>query len=280
MPAPEPAAEAAITDASAATASAATASAAAEQVRRSMELLWGGAARSAPGPKPSLTLARIVESAITLADRDGIDGLSMRRVATELGVGTMSLYRYVPGKAELLALMLDRVEAPAVEAALAPDSTPVAGRSWRETVDVAARGTYRLYLNHPWLLQVNWTRPVLGPNSVANMETYVRGLDGLGLSGQERIAIVTMVDAYVVGQARQRIQYEAVTVQSGLSDEEFWAQQFPYLEKAMTSGRYPAMAALDEDTFGMGWEESFDFGLTRILDGIAVLVEARQSPST
>lgn len=275
---------------------------AAEQVRRSMELLWGGAARSAPGPKPSLTLTRIIEAAITLADRDGIDGLSMRRVATELGVGTMSLYRYVPGKAELLALMLDRVEAPtadsalatdpalaaalapdpalATDPALAPDPAVAAGRSWRETVDVAARGTYRLYLDHPWLLQVNWTRPVLGPNSVANMETYVRGLDGLGLSGQERIAIVTMVDAYVVGQARQRIQYEAVTVQSGLSDEEFWAQQFPYLEKAMTSGRYPAMAALDENTFGMGWEESFDFGLTRILDGIAVLVEARRSPST
>jgi AcrR family transcriptional regulator len=249
---------------------------AAEQVRRSMELLWGGSspdgARPAPGPKPSLTLARIVDAAITLADRDGIDGLSMRRVATELGVGTMSLYRYVPGKAELLALMLDRVDV--------PDPSTAAGRSWRETVDAAARGTYRLYLDHPWLLQVNWTRPVLGPNSVASMEVYVRGLDGLGLSGQERIAIVTMVDAYVVGQARQRIQYEAATVQSGLSDEEFWAQQFPYLEKAMTSGRYPAMATLDENTFGMGWEDSFEFGLARILDGIAVLVEARRSPST
>jgi hypothetical protein len=111
------------------------------------------------------------------------------------------------------------------------------------------------------------------------MEIFMRGLSGLGLTGQECVAVVTMVDAYVVGQARSRIQYEAVTVQSGLSDEEFWAQQYPFLEKAMTSGRYPAMAALDEDTFGMGWEENFDFGLIRILDGIAALVDARGSAS-
>jgi AcrR family transcriptional regulator len=243
---------------------------AAEQVRRSMELLWtGGDPRPAPGPKPSLTLDRIVDAAITLADRDGVDALSMRRVAAELGVGTMSLYRYVPGKAELLALMLDRVDAP---------ETVQAG-SWRETLERAARRTYGLYLSHPWLLQVNWTRPVLGPNSVAGMEVLMRGLDGLGLSGQERIAVVMLVDAYVVGQARNRIQHDAVTVQSGLSDEEFWTQQYPFLAKAMESGRYPAMAALDEDAFGMGWAENFDFGLARILDGMAALVETR-SPST
>lgn len=253
---------------------------AAEQVRRSMELLWGsvgngaggGAGPLAPGPKKSLTLDRIVDAAIALADRDGIDGLSMRRVAAELGVGTMSLYRYVPGKAELLALMLDRVGA--------PDEAAPVGPSWRATVEAMARGIYRLYLAHPWLLQVNWTRPVLGPNSVASMEVSIRGLSGLGLTGQEQIAVVTMVDAYVVGQARQRIHYEAVTVQSGLSDEEFWAQQYPYLETAMLSGRYPAMAALDESAFALGWEESFEFGLARILDGMAVLVEARTSPST
>lgn len=248
---------------------------AAEQVRRSMALLWGASggasggdgARSAPGPKPSLTLDRIVDAAITLADRDGVDALSMRRVAAELGVGTMSLYRYVPGKAELLALMLDRVDA--------PDPAPPGPAAWRETLERAARRTYRLYLSHPWLLQVNWTRPVLGPNSVAGLEVLMRGLDGLGLTGQERIAVVTMIDAYVVGQARSRIQYDAVTVQSGLSDEEFWTQQYPFLAKAMESGRYPAMAALDEDAFGMGWAENFDFGLARLLDGMAALVDGR-----
>ncbi|GFJ93720.1 TetR/AcrR family transcriptional regulator [Phytohabitans rumicis] len=83
-----------------------------EQLRRTIDLLWGEWARPARGPKPSLTLDRIVDAAIALADREGIDALSMRRVAAELGAGTMSLYRHVPGKAELLALMLDKVSDP------------------------------------------------------------------------------------------------------------------------------------------------------------------------
>jgi AcrR family transcriptional regulator len=237
-----------------------------EQVRRSIELLWRGGARPARGPKPGLTLDEIVRVAIAVADRDGIDGLSMRRVAGELGAGTMSLYRYVPGKAELLALMLDKVSDPHLDI----------GGDWRAVVDRAARGSYGLYLAHPWLLQVNWTRPVMGPNTLAGMELFMRALDGLGLTDKERLSVVMLVDAFVVGQARQRIQYEAVVAESGISDEEFWGQQYPFLEKAMLSGDYPAMAALGADTFDVGWEESFDFGLGRLLDGVAALVASRK----
>jgi AcrR family transcriptional regulator len=242
---------------------------AADEVRRSIELLWGDGVRPARGPKPSLTLGGIVQAAIAVADRDGIDGLSMRRVAAELGVGTMSLYRYVPGKAELLALMLDKVSDPH------DDLDRVTGGDWRGVVDRAARGSYDLYLAHPWLMQVNWTRPVIGPNTMAGLELFMRALDGLGLTDRERMSVVMLVDAFVVGQARQRIQYEAVVVESGVSDEDFWAQQLPFLERAMLSGRYPAMAALGEDTFDGGWAESFDFGLERILDGVAALVASR-----
>lgn len=238
-----------------------------DQVRRSMDLLWGTGPRAAPGPKPSLTVARIVDAAITLADRDGVDALSMRRVAAELGVGAMSLYRYVPGKAELLALMLDRVDTPEVTAG--------ERRPWREALARIAHGAYRRYLAHPWLLQVNWARPTLGPGSLASMEVFVGTLDGLGLSGQEIMAVVTMVDSYVAGQARNRIHHETLTVHSGLSDEEFWAEQYPYLAAAMTSGNYPRMAALDENSFSMGFEETFEFGLNRLLDGMATLVRAR-----
>jgi AcrR family transcriptional regulator len=241
-----------------------------EHVRRSMELLWGDGLRPARGPKPNLTLDRIVAAAIALADRDGIDGLSMRRVAAELGVGTMSLYRYVPGKAELLALMLDGVSEPGEEVVRS------ASRGWRRLVEAAARGTYRLYLGHPWLLQVNWTRPVMGPNSLAGIELFMRGLDGLGLTDQERISTMIMVDGYVTGVARQRIQHAAVPAETGISDEEFWNQQVPVLSRAMLSGKYPAMAALGDDAFSAGWDETFEFGLQRLLDGIAVLVESRE----
>jgi AcrR family transcriptional regulator len=248
-------------------------SGAADQVRRSMDLLWSDDGRSAPGPKPSLTLAGIVETAIAVADRDGVEGLSMRRVAGELGVGTMSLYRYVPGKAELLALMLDKVSDPAEDVERARDL------DWRGVVEVAARGSYRLYLTHPWLLQVNWTRPVIGPNTLAGIEMFMRGLDGLGLTDQERISGMMLVDAFVTGAARQRIQHATVSTETGIGDEEFWAEQTPALSRAMESGAYPAMAALGEDAFSGGWEESFEFGLQRVLDGIAALVAARRPAS-
>lgn len=242
-----------------------------EQLRRSIELLWGEWVRPARGPKPSLTLDRIVEAAIALADQEGIDALSMRRVATELGSGTMSLYRHVPGKAELLALMLDKVSGPGESAA------DVLARGWRAVIEAVARGSHRLYLGHPWLLQVNWSRPVLGPSTLASIDFIMRGLDGLPLTDQERVSVMIMIDSYVTGVARQRILSEALPAETGVTDEEFWRHHTPILEKAMASGDYPAVAALSEDAFSMGWDETFDFGLQRLLDGIAALIEARQA---
>lgn len=244
-----------------------------EQLRRSIDLLWGDGARPPRGPKPSLTLGRIVAAAIALADREGIGGLSMRRVAAELGVGAMSLYRYVPGKAELLALMLDKVSGPG-EAV-----TRAAGAGWRAVLAAVARDSYRRYLRHPWLLQVNLSRPVLGPNSIAGFEAVVAGLDGLGLTSQERIAIITTLEGFVTGVARQRIQHCAAIAETGVSDEEFWAEHQAVLVQAMESGDYPAMAALNADAFDLGWDDSFEFGLHRLLDGFAALIESRRQPA-
>lgn len=243
---------------------------AAERVRRSLDLLWGPRReRPARGPRPGLTLDQIVDTAIALADAEGLDALSMRRVAKELGVGTMSLYRYVPGKAELLDLMLDKVSDPAGR------KEQCEGLDWRGVVEVTARGSRDMYLAHPWLLQVNWTRPVLGPNSVAGLEGFLGSFAGVGLADQEKIAVLIMIDNYVVGTARQQIMYAAEVATSELSDEEFWTQQWPVLDQAMRSGNYPAMAALSEDAFGMGWDDTFEFGLSRLLAGLAALIDSR-----
>jgi AcrR family transcriptional regulator len=243
----------------------------AEQLRVSIELLWGWSRDArGRGPRPSLTLGRIVEAAVAVADRDGVDGLSMRRVASELGVGAMSLYRYVPGKTELLNLMLDAVSDPHT------DPARIAGRPWRDVVEDVARGSYQLYLKHPWLMQVNWTRPVIGPNTLAGIELFMRALDGLGLTDQERVSVMMLTDAFVIGQARQRIQYGIQLAETGLSDDEFWAQQIPYLDTAMKTGDYPAMAALGEDAFGASWEQAFEFGLQRVLDGLEALIDRRR----
>jgi AcrR family transcriptional regulator len=250
------------------------ASAAARHVSVTLELLWGVGLRPTRGPKPALTLDEIVSTAIMIADTDGLDALSMRRVARELRVGTMSLYRYVPGKAELLELMLDAVSDPCKGIALSRD------KDWRGMLEAVARGTRDMYLAHPWLLGVNWSRPVMGPNSLAGVEFVVAGLDGLGLTDQERMAVLLTVDGFVTGLARSRLQHTAAIEETGLSDEEFWSRHLPVLESAMASGDYPAMSALSEDAFGLGWDESFEWGLQRLLDGIAALIESRAGQRT
>src|ERR1044072_2072927 len=100
---------------------------------RTLELLWDGAPRPSRGPKPGLTLDRIVEAAVRIADEEGVDAGSMRRVGPELGTGALSLYRYVPGKAELLDLMLDRVQRPSENPADLGDGT------WRSAPEAQAR---------------------------------------------------------------------------------------------------------------------------------------------
>ncbi len=235
---------------------------------RSQRLLWEGLSPSGRGPKPSLTLEQIVTTAIAVADAEGFDALSMRTLAAELGMGTMSLYRYIPSKTELLHLMLDMVTAPA------PGQRGRPG-TWLETLEATAWGGRDLYLRHRWLLRINWSRPVLGPNSVADLEWVLSGLVDLPLSDREKLLVVTQLDALVVGSVRQEIQYEEAAAESGMTDEEFWQFQLPFMERAMATGDYPTLAGVSEDTFDGGWEEGFALGVSIFLEGLERLVSAR-----
>ena len=229
---------------------------------KSLQLLWDGLPPAKKGPKPKLTLERIVGAGVELADAEGLDSLSMRKLADRLDVGAMSLYRYVPSKTELLNLMLDAVSGPndARKASLEA--------GWRACLEAAGWGGRRLYLDHPWLLQVNWTRPVLGPNSLADMELLMTGLKDLPMTDQEKMSIITALDSYAVGTVRQEILWQNAPAETGMTDEEFWNHQLPILEEVMASGRFPSMAALSEDTFSGSWEDSFAFGLNLLLDGL------------
>lgn len=238
---------------------------------RTLELLWSGKEQPSRGPKPGLTLDRIVATAVALADREGISALSMRKVAAELGVGTMTLYRYVPGKGELLDLMLDHVNGPA------EDVAEHRGKDWRTAMEFIAEGSWTLYTGSPWLLQVSQVRPVLGPSSLTGVESALAALDGVELDGQEKIGLLTALDAYVLGAARTHVLQQQATERTGLSDEEFWTAQLPYLERAMTSGAYPHLAALPENSFSMSGEEAMKFGLRALLDGFQALVDGRRA---
>ncbi|TLS41841.1 TetR/AcrR family transcriptional regulator [Streptomyces montanus] len=235
---------------------------------RTLELLWDTGKRPSRGPKPGLTLDQIVEAAVRIADAEGLEAVSMRRLSTELGTGTMSLYRYVPGKGELLDLMLDRVQRTS-------EDESVFGEGWRDALEALARETLALYRRHPWLLQVNQTRPVLGPGAVEGMEKVLVRIKPMGLADPELISAVILIDSYVVGAARTQLYAEEAERKSGLTDAEFWQAQTPVLEKAMASGRYPVLASLSDDAFGTGFDH-FEFGLQRILDGLESLVEGRR----
>lgn len=230
-------------------------------VTRSLNLLWHGLPVARKGPRPSLTLERIVRAAIALADAEGLEALSMRALARDLGVGTMSLYRYVRDKAELMNLVLDHITA----RTWAPDA---AATGWRAMVETIARDSRQMYLDHPWLLQVNWSAPVLGPGSVGDLERTLAALTDLPFSDRERIMLVTLVDAYVTGSVRQEVLFDQASALADLTHEEFWELQLPYLEAAMASGAYPTMAAMSEDSFTGGWEETFELGLRLLLDGL------------
>lgn len=232
---------------------------------RTLELLWDSGPRPTRGPKPGLTLERIVEAAIAVADAEGLEAVTMRRVSTELGTGTMTLYRYLPGKGELLDLMLDRVNRP--EDDWLPDS------GWRATLEALAYSTLELYQRHPWLLAVNQSRPVMGPSAVEGMERILARIKPMGLSDRELLSVVLLVDSYVIGAARTQLYAQEAERRTGMTDTEFWETQAPVLEKAMASGKYPIMAGMAEDTFDPGYDH-FGWGLRRLLDGLEAVVDA------
>ncbi|MFV0129315.1 TetR/AcrR family transcriptional regulator [Streptomyces sp. HMX112] len=238
-------------------------------IARSLELLWGTGEPATRGPKRGLTLERIVTAAVEVADAEGLGAVSMRRLSTELGVGTMSLYRYVPGKAELLDLMLDRVQGAPLDA-----DAPPPGDDWRAAVGTLARAQLGLYRRHPWLLKVNSARSVLGPSAVRGLEVSLAGLRGMGLSDPETISVIIAVQSFVTGIARMEAQAAEAAKETGLSDEEFWGSQEPFLVRAMESGEFPMMAALSDDAFSSAFDH-FEFGLRALLRGFEALVAER-----
>ncbi|WP_256839577.1 TetR/AcrR family transcriptional regulator [Ornithinimicrobium faecis] len=239
-------------------------------VARSLRLLWHGLPATRKGPRPSLTLEQIVLAGIAIADADGLDALSMRALARELGVGTMSLYRYVQDKAELMNLVLDHVTVRTVE-----DGETTEG--WRTMLATISHDARRMYLAHPWLLQINWSTPVLGPGSVGDLERTLSCLTELPFSDRERIMLVSLVDAYVTGSVRQEVLFDQASAHADITNDEFWELQLPFLEAAMESGRFPTMAGMADDSFEGTWKETFELGLDLLLDGVEREVTRREA---
>jgi AcrR family transcriptional regulator len=245
--------------------------------KRSMELLWG--TREAPrrGPRPRLTVEQIISTAIRIADAEGLAALSMRRVGEELGVTAMSLYTYVPSKAELVDVMIDTALGE-FEPDAADDN---AAEAWRGRLERVARQNWDLFRRHPWLLKASMSRPVLGPNLVARYEHELRTVDGVGLSDVDMDLVVTLLSNYVRGAVRTALEAAEAERRTGMSEEQWWAVYAPLLERVFDADAYPVAARVgaaagEEYQSAIAPERAFEFGLQRVLDGIGAYIDFRR----
>ncbi|MET8624061.1 TetR/AcrR family transcriptional regulator C-terminal domain-containing protein [Kitasatospora sp. NPDC004669] len=224
------------------------------------------------GGERELRRERIVATAIRVADEEGLTALSMRRVATELGVATMSLYRHVPGKDELLRLMMDTVfgEQPL------PDP-PAPG--WRAGLEEVARLQWRIYRRHPWLAStMSFTRPVLAPDAALHTERAMAALAGLGLTGEEMAQAAVTLAAYTCGLAVHFEREAQAEQDSGMSADEWMDRLDDEDHDRLMSDpeRFPMFDALNRGPeIDLSLDALFEFGMVRMLDGVAALMEAR-----
>lgn len=241
--------------------------------KTSMELLWRQKEELKRGPKPRLRLEQVIEAAIKLVDGEGVAALSMRKVAEQLGTTAMSIYTYVPGKAELVDLMVDAV----LGELTAPRDGSV---GWRAKLEAIAHDNRVLLQRHPWLLQLTTHRPVLGPNLIAKYDRELTALDGLGLSDVEMDLTLTLLNEYVWGAARAAAEAPLVERESGMTDDDWWEKYGPLLERVFDVSKYPVAARVGpaaSEAYGglLAPERSFAFGLERVLDGVELLLRRR-----
>lgn len=230
----------------------------------SIEEAWGVRRRPRKGPKPGLDLERIVAAAVGVAASEGIEAVSMSRVATELGSSAMSLYRYVAAKDELLTLMIDAAFDTTVAAA-PPDEGWRAGMTrWAWTYHDALR-------RHPWVLRVPISGPPVTPNQIAWLEDGLRALGGTGLTEPEKLSVILLVSGYVRNEAT--LAADLQTASAPIMPR--WGRQIAALTDPE---RFPALhAALATEVFDQDDDpdDEFMFGLERVLDGIEALVRRR-----
>jgi len=231
-------------------------------------VIWDRPERAARGPAPSLSREEITAVAVAMADTQGIEAVSMRTLAIQLGVGAASLYRYVDRKDELIDLMVDAVMGDDLQFELRGD--------WRDDLRSFARGLRAMTLRHPWVAVHGAGRRNLGPNTARRYEQVLGAIDGFGLEIDEMLVMVETLDAFIRGRALDELSEQESARRSGLDQEEWMQVQAAYVESLIDSGHYPLLTRVvldarsphDPDRLTHG----FDVGLERVLDGLATMI--------
>ena len=238
---------------------------------RSIALLWRDpAAVPRRGPARAWDLDSVIAAAIDLADDGGLAAVTIRAVARAVGAAPMSLYTYVPGKAELLDLMLDAIY-------VAMPRADTSGQAWRERVRAVAEENRGMFADHPWAARVSTGRPPLGPGSIGKYEHELAALDGLGLDDVDRDACLAFVVEFVRAAALA-VQDAAAARAGGRDDAQWWAEAGPVLARVLDPAAYPlasrvGTAAGAAHGSAADPDHAYRFGLDRVLDGLAAFVE-------
>ena len=232
-----------------------------------VELLWdlGGAPEPAARRNTALDREQIVRAAVRIADAEGIDAVTMRRVAQQLNTGAMSLYRHVPDKDALVSMMIETVLGDAMR------EQPLPAGNWRESLRAMAQSTWRISQQHRWYPEANITHPPVTPNGVAGLEWALSVFDGYDLDIMTRMQFVGSVHHLALHAALDRAIEEKARQRRGVSAEEAFAAAAPILERLTSTGRYPHVAEFFAAVSQLeGDEEDWVLaGVDLILDGIA-----------
>jgi AcrR family transcriptional regulator len=237
-----------------------------DEESREYTVIWARPERAAKGPAPSRSRPQIAVVGVQLADDEGLEAVSMRRVAAALGIGAASLYRYIESKDELYELMVDHVEG---EDGPPP---PLTG-DWRADLSTFAHKTRGSIHRHPWMASLAAGRPTFGPNSLAWAEHSLAAIDRLGLSIDEMLMAGEILRAFVRGYVIGEMAEQQALQRAGLTMDQWMHALGPYMLSVVDQGKHPFLARvmMDADTPHAQDRDDLVFaaGLERILDGIA-----------
>lgn len=232
--------------------------------RSGVNLTWGKKARPSRGPKPALSTLQIARIAIQVADAEGLAAVTMQRVAREVGVTTMALYRYFPAKADLLDMMIDS----------ASDSSPDFGKPplpWNVRLKTWAQLCLSIYRNHSWFLEAtSMRRSPMGPNELTWMEAALAMLAESGLAQQDRHRAFLAV----IGHVRGHATFQQIGTRNESAQQ--WTHDLAQMLKS-EAHRYPVLTdALNSGMFFGSPDSAFDFGLDCILEGIRTRANSKK----
>ena len=238
-----------------------------------LDLLWGRREPGRRGPRRGLSVEDIVAAAIRVADAEGLDAVSMARVASELGFTTMSLYRYVASKDELLQLMWNG-------SAQGAEDLKLQGDGWRSRLRSWAIVQREMLDRHPWITQMPMATPPLAPNSLAFVERGLEALDGTGLRDDDKLRVIGLLSSYTLSEARMAndAARAAAEAAAGSAAAPGWSYE-ALLRELANEQTYPRLhrlawsADLGGNPSGFEEREEFLFGVDAILDGVQALID-------